>query len=312
MKNLRLLAFTSGSLLAFAGVLMACGDDDTAVVAPGNDASTDTSIDRSIDTGTDGRNDGDAGRDATPDAPIADAGLKLELFARDLANAVCDTLSRCCYGAPSDGGALDGGGTFDRASCVNRYSRVGFEGSLTGFDGILSNASIDQQAGSDCLQKVRAMSCNLPGTEFRDIRGACFAAVKGKAAAGQPCKNSVDCAPGTYCQSADAGPGTCAPLVGSGGNCGYATTGSLGSDINAGEQACSWRGGGETKLYCTAVDLASGPRPKSDWKCAGALPNGSDCFDSRWCSDGICDPDTLKCTSPVGIFPQAYCGTFVK
>lgn len=313
MKNLRLFAFATGSLLISTGVLLACSDDDSVVTTPGadgGDGGTDSSRDNNVAP------DADAGvadvvTDTNPDV-ITDAGLKLETFANELASVMCDTLSRCCFGAPNDGGTtLDGGGKFNRAACENFYDGIGFDTSLVGFRGIQSNAALDQGEAAACLQKVRAMTCSVTGTEYNSIRGSCYAAIKGKATASQACTNSVDCAQGTYCKSTDGGPGTCAALAGDGGACGVFDTGDQNTDLARADEVCSWKAGGVPKQFCDSIDFVSGVRPKAEWRCAPGRPNGGDCANTNWCSDGICNPDTLACTSPLGLYPQVACGQFV-
>ena len=300
MKNLRFVGFATLCSFAAAGLVLVACSDDTSVPTPseaGVDGSTDAPTgDSAIDSG---------------DANV-DAGLKPETFTGDLGNALCDTLSRCCYGGASDGGAVDGG-TFDRSTCLSDSVKIGFEGSLQGFNGAASNADIDQVAGADCLKKIRALSCDLEGPEFQAARTACFNAIKGRATAGQDCQSAVDCATGNYCNGADAGPGKCAALKGSGGNCGGFQTGTEDKDFLVSDLACSWRGGGDPKLFCLQGPLDGGPvLPKTEWTCSAARANGDECANSLWCASGICNVADSKCTSPIGVFPQSACGSYLK
>ena len=299
MKNLRLVGFTTLCSIAAAGfVLVACSDDTSLPTKPdgGIDGSTDSpTVDSAIDSG---------------DANV-DAGLKPETFTNDLANALCDTVSRCCFGAASDGGAVDGG-AFDRGACLTDNVKFGFEGSLRGFTGAASNADIDQVAGADCLKKIKALSCNLEGPEFQAARAACFNAIKGKATTGQACQSAVDCAPGNYCDGADAGPGKCAALKPAGGNCGSFTTSTEDDDFVVSDQACSWRGGGDPKLFCFQGPLDGGPAlPKAEWTCSVPRANGGECANALWCASGVCNFADSKCTSPLGLFPQSACGHYL-
>jgi hypothetical protein len=317
MKNLRLIGFTSAALIASsAAVLGACSSEDTMVSAStdgGGAPETSTS-----DTGTDTGADGgvvDGSTDSPPDAPVeTDAGLTLLKFADQVADAMCSTLSRCCYGdAKLDGGApVDGGGTYDRAKCVGLFTASGFEGSLRGFGGLAGKAALDQTSGADCLQKINALTCNLAGPEFDAARTACFAALRGTQAAAQPCSHSIDCAPGNFCDAPDGVTGTCAPLHAINGGCATFNTGNQNTDLSLADEVCSYRASGTPKLFCDTIDFAAGVRPTVDWKCAAALPNGSNCANSLWCNAGICDPDTNICSSPERYFPMSFCSTFVK
>lgn len=301
MKNLRLVGFATICSFAFGGfLLVACSDDTSIPVTPdgGLDASTDSPI--AVDAPID-----------SADANF-DAGLRKDTFTEDLGNALCDTLSRCCYGGVVDGGGAVDGGTFDRAQCFTDNVKIGFEGSLAGFKGTASNAEIDQVAGDDCLKKIKALSCDLGGAEFQAARKACFNAIKGKATVGQDCASVVDCAPGLYCESLDAGSGKCAALKPAGGNCGGFDTGSQDNDFTLSDQACSWRAGGDPQLFCLQGPVPGPFLPKSEWACTAPRPNGEECANSLWCASGICNFADLTCTSPIGVFPQAYCGKYVK
>src|SRR6185295_13957029 len=97
MKHLRLLALTSCGLFAAYGGLVACSDDTVITDTP-TEAGTDAP-----DTGTDAPPDTGADVDAGP-PPSATQ------FAQNLAEAMCGSLSRCCYGAAVDAGTpVDGG-----------------------------------------------------------------------------------------------------------------------------------------------------------------------------------------------------------
>lgn len=329
MKNLRLVAFLGGSFfVSSALVLAACSSDDTVVtVTP--DSGTDAGPGK--DTGTPDTNVPDTN---VPDTnPPFDAGLKPETFANTVANALCNALTRCCFGQTNvpEGGALDGGGTFDRPECIALYTDLGFENSLVGEDAITKgNVTLDQAKGKECIDKINALTCNLTGAELKTARAACFGALAGKLAAGQPCRASLECAPGNFClPDGDAGVidggaldaggsqviGKCAALRGQGGNCSIVETGASGSneeidDSIRGEEACSYRGGGDTNLRCDSYDFVNGVyRARADWKCAPMVGASAGCNTTVWCSDGICDPTSgFVCKSPVDYFTQASCG----
>ncbi len=315
MKNLRLIGFTTAAfIVASAAVLAACSSDTTVSASGDGGGQPEGST---FEAGTDsGGNDAglDSTTDAAPDGSEVDAGLSLVNFADKVADTMCSTLSRCCYGdAKLDGGAaVDGGGTYDRAHCVNVFRSSGFEGSLNGFQGLTGKAVLDQASGADCLQKLQALTCNLSGTDFDAARTVCFAALHGTQAAAQPCSRAIDCAPGNFCDAPTGAAGTCAPLHAADGACSSFNTGDQNVDLTLADEICSYRAGGTPKLFCNTIDFASGVKPKADWKCAAALPNGSNCANSLWCNAGICDPNTNICASPNGYFPMSFCSTFVK
>lgn len=336
MKNFRLFVFISSSLtLSAAFVLAACSSDDNVVTVTPDSGGSDTGPggrDGNVDTDSGGEKD--AGTDTGSNT---DAGLKLDTFAGTVANALCNTLTKCCFGSANvpDGGAVDGG-NFNRGKCLDLYSDLGFENSLIGSDVItLGNVTLDQTKGADCLAKINALTCDLTGANLKAARAACFGALSGKLAANQPCRSSLECAPGNFClPDADAGAGDggtpvigkCAALRGSGGNCSIVdTTGGCAggdtqcvydnsiNDSNLAEDACSYRGGGDTNLRCSSYDSANDVyRSRDQWTCQATVANDTGCNSTVWCSDGICDPTAnYVCKSPAKYFTPASCNTFV-
>jgi hypothetical protein len=225
-----------------------------------------------------------------------------------LATEQCNTLARCCSYTLADGGA--DGGTFDMAACVAKYTLFGFEGSNvpTAFKDA-GAITLDQVKAADCINKIKSLTCNLPGTEYTAIRAACYGAYAGKFAVGQPCNGAAECQPGLYCNGLplDGGAaGVCATLKPLGGPCGENP-----DHPTEYEEACSYRGGGGTGNYCLWTDPGGATLPSADWKCtaAGAPPAG--CLLSTWCKDSVCDGVSLLCTSPEPYYTSA-CGLFVK
>lgn len=327
MKKLRVLSLAAGTLaLALVSFVAACSSDDTAAtinpVPDGGTPDTGGGKDATVDE------DGDI-PDAKPDAPAADAGLKLDTYANEVASALCDALTRCCFGQTNvpEGGALDGGGTFDRPECISVFKEAGFDSSLYQSDALkLGNVTLDQAKGAECVQKIRAMSCSITGAEFKTIRTTCFAAVTGKLAANQPCRASIECAPGNFCapDQPDAAPtavgttvyGKCAPLKTSGQNCSVMETsqGAL-ADGLFGDEACSYRSSGNTGLHCDNWDDVGGDfAARADWKCAAGAANGQPCNASVWCADGLCDTASgdFTCKSPQQFFSGTQCAAHVN
>jgi hypothetical protein len=304
MNKLRLIAFTSAGLLVSTGALLVACSDDTSVEPSVDGGGTETST--PPDGGTP---DGGGGEDAKPDA--FDAGFVVQTFPSDLGEALCGSLARCCFGNANlpEAGAVDGG-TFDRPSCESFYAQFGFEGSNLGhslLDG--GNIELDQAKAADCVAKVKALTCDLSAADFQAARDACFGALRGKLNAGA-CKGNIECAQGFYCKTAlgsDSGVGTCTAIQAVGGNCGDFT-----EDPGAADPACSWRGSGDTKRFCQFDDDndPTALRAPADWKCAEGLTNGSGCYLSTWCKDGICDEATGNCKTPSNYFGNS-CAKYV-
>jgi hypothetical protein len=321
--------------LSFSSALVvaACSSDDgTGGVTTPDGGGTDSSRDNNLpDTGPDlDGNTQDSGSDSG-----FDAGLKLDTFAETIANELCNTLTRCCFGSASvaDGGAVDGG-HFNRGRCLDLYSDLGFENSLLGSDALTKgNVTLDQSKGADCLAKLKALSCSLTGAELKTARAACYGALAGKLTATQGCRGSIECAPGNFClpDSLDGGVGPdagvigkCAALRGSGGSCNIRdTTGDCAdsnciynnsvSDSAEAEEACSYRGGGDTGLRCNSYDPGGDVyRARTDWTCQPTVANDTGCNSTVWCSDGVCDPTAgFQCKSPVTYYTPAACNSFV-
>jgi hypothetical protein len=262
-------------MVAGAGFLVACSSEDTSVVT---DAGTDA---QTADAPVADGNVGDGGAET---APPFDGGFKVDTFDAVLATELCKSLARCCYGTatPADGG------TFDLATCEKTFGRLGFEGSSASSqfrDG--GKVALDQVSADSCIAKVKALSCNLPGAEFKAVRAACFGSYTGTVAAGAACQESIECQAGHFCQpTSDAGTvGTCAPLRALDESCGDFT-----DNPALGDQACSYRAGGNTGNYCKFRDIAGGAEiPRANWKCTAAGAAGSDCATSLWCDQTICN-----------------------
>lgn len=322
MKSLRVFTLAAGSVaLAFASFVVACSSDDTvATVDAGPDSSTPETSRPDADV-----EDGGV-QDAKADAPTPDAGLKLDSYANEVANALCDALTKCCFGQTNvpEGGAVDGG-TFDRPECVALFKEAGFDSSLYHSAALTAgNVTLDQAKGAECLTKIRGMDCNITGANFKAIRSTCFAAVTGKLAANQPCRASIECAPGHYCSpdQPDAAPtgvgttvyGKCAPLKASGQNCSIMET-SQGNFLDGlyGDEACSYRSGGD--LHCDNWDDVNNDfAPRNQWTCAAGAANGEPCNASVWCADGLCDvaSGAFTCKSPHQFFSGDQCAAHVN
>ncbi len=303
MKKLRALALISiPTFFSLAGLLVACGDDDTVVTGDGGvdgtspDAQPDTEVpEAGPDTGL------DAG---PPPKSVAD-------FAAQVETALCGSFTRCCFGDANlaDGGAVDGG-RYDANECGRLYKGIGFEFSSTGHELVDGGeAAIDGAKALACLDRIKNLPCALTGPEMTAARATCFDAIVGARTTGQPCEGSIECAKGNFC---DPDGGTCAPLRGAGGACSIFDTGSDERDSVRSEEACSWRGSGDTQLRCDSYNAETGVyRARGDWKCQPQVEADAGCNSTVWCKDAICDAfDGYYCKSPVEIFTN-YCGRVV-
>lgn len=319
MKNLQLFAFGSAALFAAGSLMLAACSEDT-VVTPldpdaGVDASHDSSTsDSSVDSGV------DSGKDSGADA---DAGLTLDDYVNKVGEALCSSLTRCCFGDPNvpDGGTVTGG-KFDQFACVSAQRDLGFE--LTNVNADLLTAghyTLDQQKAADCIAKVDSYACELSGASLKQIRSVCFEALQGTLADGTACKASIECREGSFCKPTDptapASGGTCAPLVASGGSCGELfMTGDDSTDAQSADEACSSRAAGNEGLHCLSYTNADGYLARTDWKCAPAVAVGGECSTTLWCASGICDPgpdfDLYVCKDPLQYNNDNFCKSYVK
>jgi len=287
------------ALVAGAGFLVACSDDTSVTTTDGGgpDGQADGPI----------LPDGAPLPDAAPDAAF-DGGFVLDTFDGVVAIELCKSLARCCYGTttPGDGGA--DGGTFDMNACVDKFGKLGFEGSNISpalRDG--GNVALDQLAADNCVNKVKAASCNLPGPEFKQIRDACFAVYTGKLGASSVCHLNAECQKGFFCKGSDddGGAGVCTAIRALGGPCGDFT-----DDPFIADKACSYRGGGAPPAYCNFYDFDGGAYlDAGDWKCTAAAGAGNFCANSLWCEQTICGA-TSTCVTPDKIFDQS-CGSYL-
>ena len=302
MRNsLRLMGALGGAAIFGAALLLACSDDTN--VSPTTEAGTDAKGDSpQADTST-----VDGGPDTSP--PF-DGGFVVETFDNVLADELCRSLARCCYGNPNppDGGV--DGGSFDVSACRATALKVGFQGSNLGTGALRDggNVTLDQVKADDCVNKIKALKCDLPGPEYAAARSACFMAYAGKLGASQACMGAVECQPGFFCKGQlDGGPGVCTSVRPPGGACGDNP-----DSPTEYEEACSYRGSGANGQYClwtnvtTGVDLAP-----ADWKCSAANGVDAGCATGTWCKDSVCDPNKAVCTSPERLFDN-QCAQFIK
>jgi hypothetical protein len=296
MKRLHFAATIAGTLGAITATLIACSSDDTVIIQPdgGPDATPDVTTPDVI-TPT------DAGQDVTD----PDGGFLPDASQLQLAEIICETVARCCFGDSTlgQGGALDGGGTFNRTKCLDTYRENGFESSNPGPKASVSRINLNQAKATECGQKIRALSCQLTYPELQSARTACYAAQVGTQAAGQPC-NVGECAPGTFCNNTDGG-GVCETIRVNDAGCGFR------DDPAIAQHACSNRYSGDPARYCEFYDTVNDVTfPTNQWFCKTPRPNPELCLNSAWCGAGACNPENNQCGSPVNYFPSTLCTTF--
>jgi hypothetical protein len=317
-----LLVSASLSVAAGAAVGLAtgCGGDDVAALpdAGGPDGAQDGTVEAAADTGSDvitTSDAGDAGADAQgdsgEDAQFDGAALG---FPMQVAQAICSRIAACCFGQPD-------ASVFNNALCLQAALPIGYQGSNEGTsllqaDGGDSNITFNPAAASKCLQEINAIDCTtnvLTSAQQAALVTDCFAALSGTVAAGSPCQDSIECAPGTYCQPpADGGAGAaCASLREAGAPCGdYA-----GATAFASEQACSYRGSGNTNFFCHNEDLNTGnPLDAGTWTCMPGQPLDGGCNMDLECASKLCDPgpnfDKYQCVNSLPFAYMGACGTF--
>ena len=298
MRNsLRLVLALGGASVLATAFLLACSDDTQVSVDP-TEAGSEA-----------GKTDSPSG-DAGADTAAFDGGFAVATFDDVLATELCKSLARCCYGTPTPAeGGVDGG-SFDQAGCVANLGAFGFQGSNLGTAKLrdAGNVVLDQVSADDCINKVKALKCDLPGTDYTAARAACFGAYSGKIAAGQACNGAVECQAGLFCKGqVDGGAGVCTAIRPLGGACGDNP-----NNPTEYEEACSYRGSGGSGVYCKYYDFADGgDLDAGDWKCTAAEGADAGCFASTWCKDTICKEDTFVCATPDRLFDSA-CNRFVK
>jgi hypothetical protein len=261
------------------------GADSTVDAPPDSPPPVDS---QSPETG------GDSGTDAPPDTGVPDveAGSPIPAFLNQVTSTLCTKLQTCCAG-PLEGG------TFNMSLCTTSLTATGYEGMNVGAAYALEAGVLtyDPARAAACVNDINAIDCVsnvITSAQQLAILSDCVAAVSGSLAGDAGCFYSIECAPGTFCDTpSDAGgPGTCAPLRGDGGACGNFGTLANTYDYGLGEEACSFRRTGNTGLFCyerdliTGADIDGGP---AAWACRPAGAAGG-CNVDQECASGLCDP----------------------
>lgn len=300
MKRLHLVTVVTMGLVGLTGVLVACSGDDTIVTS-----SADGGFDANApETGA---TDAGVADVVTTDVaePDPDAGFKPDAAQQQLAEVICETVARCCFGdATLDAGqAIDGGGTYNQAKCLDTYRNNGFEQSHPGPTADVNRLALSQTKSAECVQRMKSLSCELGFAEFQAARTACYGALVGTQPANAPCNVSGECAPGNFC-TPDAG--TCQAIRPVNSDCG-----DLSGDPLQAQHVCSNRFSGTPAAYCEYYDtVGDDVFPRNQWKCKSVRANGEYCLNNAWCGSGICNIADSKCASPVTYFPPSFCSGY--
>lgn len=331
MKYLRrfgiALCVASGS----TGVLFACGDDNAVLLATdggvdgssGRDSSsadvstlTDSGREDAQDSGRDAKSEGGLDAQADVEIPPVDAGnpdadasdLAAE-FPLRLATEICQTTARCCFGdANTEGDASVDGGHYDIAKCIALYKAGGLDQSNPSAQGAVDQSKLSYNApkASECLGRVKVLSCGANAAEYHAMILACYNVLVGTVAAGDACLQSAECQPGFFCNTSTS---KCEALRTAGANCGDWTT-----NATLSQNTCSNRYSAEPPRFCRILDDA-GALPAASWKCNNGVGLGERCINDAWCNGGVCVKNAgpgSSCQDFITLFTSASCGGFVK
>jgi len=286
------------------------GPDAGAADADANAADADASAADAEGDGAQGLDanagpDGDAGG---ADSPVGYEGTAAT-FPGQVAATVCERVANCC-GTSADAA------TFNFAACYADLLPSGYNGSNTGsnlLDGghVVFNA-VAAQACLGALNQIDCQTNEIPAAIQTLAYMNCFAALSGTLPAGSPCAGTIECSSGNFCLPLDGGVGDagaiglCQAIVGDGGACG-----NLLGTPSASQAACSYRGSGNTNLFCKSFD-PSVPSESIDaaaWTCAPQEPVGTGCGRNVACSSFECTTG-LQCAAALVAVTTATCTGF--
>jgi hypothetical protein len=286
---------TASSLLAFG-----CSSETTNVL--GDDSGTVS--DRT--TAPDTRQETGPVEDAGTDVFVSDAAVDAPpaaLFGAQVVAAICARIQACC--------GVDAG-PFDTALCRTKVAEFnGIWGEVYGAEFADGGRVVyNQLQAAQCLAEVNNLNCtNVTAAAFLAGRSSCLGALIGSGGIGAPCRNAIECAPGSFCLlPVDGGVGSCQALRGDGGACG--DFGAPPDTDRGSHTACSYRGNGATGLACDVVDYDSGAfLPTNQWFCRPARDAGAPCYVNQDCKDGICG-DNAECATSSYLTSQAVCDSY--
>jgi hypothetical protein len=277
----------------------------------GANGDTATGSDVGSDVGSDGAAHAEAGAeldaDAAIDAPAYDGTA--ESFPGQLAATLCQRVAACC-------GTSTNAPTFNNAACQAEIQPGGFNGSSVGTNlldgGHVAFNAVAAQACLDFLNQIDCETNEVPSAVEQAAVLNCYGAFAGTLSVRSPCVGTIECDPGSFCLPVDGGIGDagaigiCQPLIEDGGACGNLLGGPSPS-----QAACSYRGSGNTGLYCKNFD-PSNPSQSFDaavWICAPQEPIGAGCERPANCASAECPLSTLQCTASIIAVTSATCAS---
>jgi hypothetical protein len=320
-RTIPVIGTLTAALVCGGNLLLACGDDTVTQTGDAGDASTDTTADVKPDIGNDvgmdvaqdvaqdgGSDVVDSGNDVVSDAP-ADYSAPLA-FVTGVAAALCERIGACCFGAAD-------AATFDNQGCINQVLPFGNNLSSYQYQLLVNgNVAFDPAKAQSCLTQISQINCTqnvITSAQATAIDTACFAALTGTVAVSNGCTGSIECVPGSFCDTPLGGDaGTCAALRGANQPCGDF----IPQDPGYSETACSYRGSGNTGLYCHNADQITGnPLDAGTWTCMAAGGAGAPCNVNVECTTNLCDPgpnSTLfQCANQETFVYPGSCSAFI-
>jgi len=226
-------------------------------------------------------------------------------FPTQVAAALCDRGANCCFGGPSP--------RFNTARCQGDYLAGGFQNSNEGtqyLDG--GNVAFDPVSAQACLSQIAAIDCStnqLTSANMKVLLPDCFGALHGTLGVGSPCRDSIECATGEFCDSVvEAGvPAKCQPLRAFGASCSDFGTAAMSlSQLQNAQSACSNRGSGDTNLVCEIYDRVTG-NTNNAWLCQHADgEGGAPCQQAYDCLSRVCN-DNSVCAQAIVFAPTGFC-----
>jgi hypothetical protein len=260
--------------------------------------------------------DGDAHANADAEAGPADAARRFDgapgTFPAAMAAGVCELIANCC-GTSADAA------TFNFPLCYQGQlptaTTGGIGGSTAGanlldagnivFDPVSAQACLDILGQVDC--STNQLSSLVEAQLYKD----CFGAFTGSVPAGSPCNGTIECAAGNYCLPVDGGAGDagaiglCKALEANGQSCGVFSTGS------AAQSVCSYRGSGNTGLFCEHFDPNMPTQNLADaaaWTCAPQEALDAGCQQNQDCLSFACHSN--RCATSIFVAGPSTCTVF--
>jgi hypothetical protein len=308
------------------GVEAASGDADAATPGtdgdanPTSDADAGQAPDAEAGTGTSASDASDAAADVTEAAAMeaaVDAGpdvvdnSALYAFPAQVGDALCNQTANCCF--------PDASTSFNFPLCEPTYIQTGFQGSNYGspfLDG--GNVAFDPVKAKACLNDIASIDCRtnqLTSADMAALYADCFGAMTGKLTGGSVCQDSIECAPGFFCDAVDGGtPKTCQPVRTAGASCGdFGSPAFPSGSLSAlAQSTCSNRGSGNTGLACQFYTPVTFAQPDGGWFCQPAAGDGTPCTQNLNCTSKLCGGKPLACTQAAVFSPPGTCKALTK